>query len=71
MNLFYQSDKELDTFLAAPGPEGEDFGKGVVFYMREKCVVGIVLWNVFRKMAIARQVNSSFQMLSLDYQVMF
>ncbi|XP_022910204.2 apoptosis-inducing factor 1, mitochondrial [Onthophagus taurus] len=36
--------------------EGEDFGKGVIFYLRDDIVVGIVLWNVFNRMQIARQV---------------
>ncbi|KAJ8949861.1 hypothetical protein NQ318_010495 [Aromia moschata] len=36
--------------------EGEDFGKGVIFYLRNDIVVGIVLWNVFNRMSIARQV---------------
>lgn len=36
--------------------EGEDFGKGVIFYLRDDIVVGIVLWNVFNRMSIARQV---------------
>lgn len=25
---------------------GEDYGKGVIFYLRNDIVVGIVLWNV-------------------------
>lgn len=33
-----------------------DYGKGVIFYLRDELVVGIVLWNVFRKMSVARQV---------------
>ncbi|XP_050512540.1 apoptosis-inducing factor 1, mitochondrial isoform X1 [Diabrotica virgifera virgifera] len=36
--------------------EGEDFGKGIIFYLRDDIVVGIVLWNVFNRMNIARQV---------------
>lgn len=35
---------------------GEDYGKGVIFYLRDDIVVGIVLWNVFNRMSIARQV---------------
>jgi len=35
----------------------EDYGKGIIFYVRESIVVGIVMWNVFNKMPIARQVN--------------
>lgn len=36
----------------------DDFGKGVVFYLRDDIVVGIVLWNIFNRMSIARQVRS-------------
>ncbi|KAL9971677.1 hypothetical protein ACROYT_G017875 [Oculina patagonica] len=34
----------------------EEFGKGVVFYMKGKRVVGVVLWNVFNRMPIARKI---------------
>lgn len=34
----------------------DDFGKGVVFYLRDDIVVGIVLWNIFNRMPVARQV---------------
>ncbi|CAH0560097.1 unnamed protein product [Brassicogethes aeneus] len=36
--------------------EGEDFGKGIIFYLKDDIVVGIVLWNVFNRMSTARQV---------------
>jgi programmed cell death 8 (apoptosis-inducing factor) len=32
------------------------YGKGAVFYMRDDTVVGVVLWNVFNKIPIARKV---------------
>ncbi|XP_051823943.1 apoptosis-inducing factor 1, mitochondrial [Antechinus flavipes] len=35
---------------------GEDFGKGVIFYLRDKVVVGILLWNIFNRMPIARKI---------------
>ncbi|CAG0915148.1 unnamed protein product [Notodromas monacha] len=35
---------------------GEDYGKGVIFYLRNNIIVGMVLWNVFNKMPIARRV---------------
>uniref|UniRef100_A0A3B1IQV1 Apoptosis-inducing factor 1, mitochondrial n=1 Tax=Astyanax mexicanus TaxID=7994 RepID=A0A3B1IQV1_ASTMX len=44
---------------AAPTPppqQKEDYGKGVIFYLRDKVVVGIVLWNVFNRMPIARKI---------------
>ncbi|XP_053976835.1 apoptosis-inducing factor 1, mitochondrial isoform X1 [Hylaeus volcanicus] len=34
----------------------DDFGKGVIFYLRDDIVVGIVLWNIFNRMSVARQV---------------
>lgn len=33
-----------------------DFEKGVIFYLRDDVVVGILLWNIFHRMSIARQV---------------
>lgn len=46
------------TQPAAPVPtaSSEEFGKGVVFYMRGKRVVGVVLWNVFNRMPLARKI---------------
>ncbi|XP_038630808.1 apoptosis-inducing factor 1, mitochondrial isoform X2 [Scyliorhinus canicula] len=41
---------------AHPPHDGEDYGKGVIFYLREKVVVGILLWNIFNRMPIARKV---------------
>ena len=39
------------------GPRDVDkYGKGVIFYLRDGVVVGIVLWNVFAKMSIARKI---------------
>lgn len=43
------------TSAKAP-QQGEDYGKGVVFYLRDKVVVGIVLWNIFNRMPIARKI---------------
>ncbi|XP_070615939.1 apoptosis-inducing factor 1, mitochondrial [Erythrolamprus reginae] len=36
--------------------QGEDYGKGVVFYLQGKVVVGMVLWNIFNRMPIARKI---------------
>ncbi|XP_064206626.1 apoptosis-inducing factor 1, mitochondrial isoform X4 [Anguilla rostrata] len=36
--------------------QGDDYGKGVIFYLRDKVVVGIILWNVFNRMPIARKI---------------
>lgn len=37
---------------------GDDFGKGVVFYMKEKKIVGVLLWNIFGHMPVARKLIS-------------
>jgi programmed cell death 8 (apoptosis-inducing factor) len=36
----------------------DDFGKGIVFYLKNDRVVGVLLWNLFHRTAIARQVIS-------------
>ena len=37
--------------------QGADkYGKGVIFYLRDDVIVGIVLWNVFAKMSTARKI---------------
>lgn len=41
-------------------PSTEDnYGKGVVFYMQDDRIVGILLWNVFNRISIARKVLMS------------
>ena len=36
--------------------EGEKYGKGIVFYLQDNVVVGIIMWNVFGRMSVARKV---------------
>ncbi|XP_066591372.1 apoptosis-inducing factor 1, mitochondrial [Prorops nasuta] len=45
---------------ASPVPENEDdqYKKGVIFYLKDDKVVGILLWNVFNRISIARRVLS-------------
>ncbi|XP_031176033.1 apoptosis-inducing factor 1, mitochondrial isoform X3 [Sander lucioperca] len=38
------------------GQHKDEYGKGVIFYLRDKVVVGIILWNVFNRMPIARKI---------------
>lgn len=38
--------------------ENADLSKGVVFYMQDEKIVGIVLWNVFDRINIARAILS-------------
>lgn len=51
--------KEISEDTKLKQPTKYDFGKGVVFYLRDDVVVGIVLWNIFNRMSIARRVNLS------------
>lgn len=41
---------------AGPNDPPEKYGKGVVFYMQEQRIVGILLWNVFNRISIARKI---------------
>lgn len=34
----------------------DEYGKGVVLYMKNESIVGVLLWNVFKRIPIARQV---------------
>jgi apoptosis-inducing factor 1 len=44
-----------------PGSDNnaENFGKGVIFYMKGEQIVGILLWNVFNRISIARKILMS------------
>ncbi|XP_046450087.1 apoptosis-inducing factor 1, mitochondrial-like isoform X2 [Daphnia pulex] len=50
-----QSSLKESSKLHAP-VAGEDYGKGIVFYTRNDVVVGMVLWNVFNKIPVARRI---------------
>ncbi|XP_062548498.1 apoptosis-inducing factor 1, mitochondrial isoform X2 [Armigeres subalbatus] len=44
---------------AAPPIESDDkdeFNKGVIFYLRDEKVVGVLLWNVFNRIGTARRI---------------
>ena len=34
----------------------DDYDKGVLFYMKDDRIVGILLWNVFNRISIARKI---------------
>lgn len=40
-------------------PIPESYDKGVLFYMQDDRIVGILLWNVFNRISIARKILSS------------
>ena len=45
-----------ETVTKTEQKDGEDYGKGVVFYLRENKIVGVLLWNMFHRTPIARRV---------------
>lgn len=53
-------DSELATVAVFSSPSDnvndDGFFRGVVFYMKNDRVVGVLLWNVFNKINVARQV---------------
>lgn len=54
------SKKDISEMEAKNKPVTEnEYNKGVVFYLKDDVVVGIVLWNLFNRMSIARQVLKS------------
>lgn len=50
-----KSKLETDSVFRSP-KSADNYSKGILFYVRDDVIVGIVLWNVFGKMPIARQV---------------
>lgn len=40
-------------------PIPESYDKGVIFYIQNDRIVGILLWNVFNRISIARKILSS------------
>ena len=53
--------ENIDTGKIPSNPPAaqENYGKGVIFYLKNDLVVGILMWNVFNKMSIARKVIRS------------
>ncbi|KFM61498.1 Apoptosis-inducing factor 1, mitochondrial, partial [Stegodyphus mimosarum] len=50
--------KSLENEVPRAPESNDNYGKGVIFYLRENTIVGIILWNVFSKMPIARKIIS-------------
>lgn len=39
-----------------PPSQNDLYDRGVIFYLKDKVVVGVLLWNLFDRMAIARRI---------------
>ncbi len=56
VGLFAKADESDKSLVQCETPDGEEFGKGVVLYLKNDVVVGCLMWNLFRKVPIAREV---------------
>ena len=56
----YEEEKKLTM-------DGSQFGKGLVFYLRDKKIVGLLLFNVFGKVQEARDIiNAGYTSDQID-----
>lgn len=51
-----KSSENLPTPEPKTASDVDNYNKGVVFYMQDEKVVGIVLWNVFNRINVARSI---------------
>ncbi|XP_055709304.1 apoptosis-inducing factor 1, mitochondrial isoform X2 [Phlebotomus papatasi] len=58
VGVFARGDKENGTtsVVEGQGDPKEDCKRGVIFYVRDKRIVGVLLWNLFNRINIARKV---------------
>lgn len=50
-----ETTSETNINISLP-KQGEDYNRGIVFYLKDNLIVGILMWNVFSKVTLARQV---------------
>lgn len=50
------SPASIDGQIPRAPESADEYGKGIIFYLRDNIIVGILLWNVFAKMSIARKI---------------
>ncbi|XP_039264557.2 apoptosis-inducing factor 1, mitochondrial-like [Styela clava] len=52
-----QDSENVEQMQSIPtSEEKEEFGKGVIFYLRKNKVVGVLLWNIFGRTGVARKI---------------
>lgn len=47
--------KDLPDVTCDDG-DADNYGRGVIFYMRDEKIVGILLWNLFNRIGLARTI---------------
>ena len=55
-DLSYEAVGELDSRLTTVADWAEPFKKGIVYYLKENRVRGVLLWNVWDKVSLAREL---------------
>jgi programmed cell death 8 (apoptosis-inducing factor) len=53
-------------YFNSPPATPVDYGKGVVYYLKNKRVVGVLLWNVHGQIPACRQIIASQKQLSAE-----
>lgn len=48
----------VEVKSATESQPSREYERGVVFYLRDRIIVGIVMWNLFNRMSVARQLLS-------------
>lgn len=49
-------DKQKDNELKCNSDDSSNYGKGVIFYLKNDKIVGILLWNLFNRIGLARTI---------------
>lgn len=50
-------EKKIDLeVMSKDPPESDKYDRGVVFYMKDNIIVGILLWNIFSRLTLARRI---------------
>ncbi|XP_066908057.1 putative apoptosis-inducing factor 1, mitochondrial isoform X2 [Halyomorpha halys] len=58
-NAEIEKPQTSETVKKSNGAEPLEFDRGVVFYLKNNIVVGMVLWNLYNRVSIARRVLKS------------
>lgn len=51
-----ESSSSKSTPVKCPEDGSEEYGRGVIFYLKDDKIVGILLWNIFNRIGLARTI---------------
>jgi hypothetical protein len=65
--LGYEAVGQLDSRLATIADwSGEPFKKGIVYYLKDDQVVGVLLWDVWKKVQAARDLIARHESIRVE-----